>query len=171
MYKHLLLLYLSYVCLASFSSKIRWLFLSISFHLFQASMDGFISLGFQQVFDRYAPDNPSKWRNSSQYNYAYDPVSIIAPLWSDLDTTNITDAGLYVHYFSADETGKVTDTNAQHAFNTTLDAFGTYLTDIGFEPKVLLEATWANVTVAFQPLPPEKFVKREVMLSLCYIVF
>ena len=125
-------------------------------------MDGFISLGFQQVFDRYAPADPSAWQQSSRYNEAYDSVSIIAPLWSDFDTTNISNAGLYVHYFSADETGNVTDSNAKEAFKTAMDAFGPWLNSSGFHPKVLLEATWANVTVAFQPVPPERFVKREV---------
>ncbi|KAH3724662.1 hypothetical protein DPMN_050485 [Dreissena polymorpha] len=57
-------------------------------------MDGFISLDFQPLYNQYGGENASKW-NSAVHNHR-----VIAPLWTNIDSRNITDSGLWIHVFT-----------------------------------------------------------------------
>ncbi|XP_052280910.1 sushi, von Willebrand factor type A, EGF and pentraxin domain-containing protein 1-like [Dreissena polymorpha] len=55
------------------------------------SMDGFLALDFQPLYNQYGGESPSEWTAAIQKHI------VIAPLWTNIDSKNISNGGLWIH--------------------------------------------------------------------------
>ncbi|WAR06743.1 hypothetical protein MAR_016701, partial [Mya arenaria] len=66
------------------------------------SLNGFLALNYPPLYEAYGAENSTLW---ARY---VDNHVVIAPLWTNLDSRNITGAGVWVHMFS-NSTGNRSD--------------------------------------------------------------
>ncbi|KAH3724661.1 hypothetical protein DPMN_050484 [Dreissena polymorpha] len=98
----------------------------------RTSIDGFISLDVQPLYNQYGGENASEWTSAVQNH------SVMAPLWTNIDSRNITDSGLWIHVFTDHQKDKVEIPKIQ-------DLIHTNQTELNV--SVALVATWKHVTV------------------------
>ncbi|KAH3739150.1 hypothetical protein DPMN_045797 [Dreissena polymorpha] len=114
-------------------------------------MNGFISLEFQPLYNEYGGENSSEWKAAIQNQ------KVIAPLWTNIDSRNITDGGLWIHVFT--EKNKTDVSKIQ-------DLVRQYTNHTEFNISVALVATWKHVTVHSPYEPGFELVKIQVFGSL-----
>jgi hypothetical protein len=126
-----------YICFVSYS---------------QPNMNGFITLGFQPLYQNYGPETPSNWKTFSEGR------TVIAPFWTNLDSTNLT-GGVFVHlmeYYRGDMN------DSRHKDLEMLgNIFSTSWNLTDFYPRVAIEVTWLNVTKASYIIPT-RLIKSQV---------
>ncbi|WAR06733.1 MLP-like protein, partial [Mya arenaria] len=66
------------------------------------SLNGFLALNYPPLYEAFGAENSTQWAE-----YVENHV-VIAPLWTNLDSRNITGAGVWVHVFS-NNTGNRSD--------------------------------------------------------------
>ena len=97
-------------------------------------MNGFIALGYKPIDQQHGPTTPELWRSFSK------DYPIVAPLWANLDTTNISGAGLSVHRLL------ITNNSTLQDLSTVKKVFNGYKGYEGFNPTFALVVTWRNAT-------------------------
>ncbi|KAH3739144.1 hypothetical protein DPMN_045791 [Dreissena polymorpha] len=95
---------------------------------------GFLSLDFHPLNNQYEGENASEWRAAIQDHM------VIAPLWTYIDSRNITDGGLWIHLFKDRQTDKLDIEKIQQLVRQ-------YTNQTEFIVSVALVATWKHVTV------------------------
>ncbi|KAH3724710.1 hypothetical protein DPMN_050533 [Dreissena polymorpha] len=116
-------------------------------------MDGFISLDFQPLYNQYGGENASEWRTAVQNH------RVIAPLWTNIDSRNITDGGLWIHLFTDRQKNNVNIEKIQQLVRQ-------YTNQTEFIVSVALVATWKHVTVHSPYESGYELVKHQVCVSL-----
>ncbi|XP_053392085.1 uncharacterized protein LOC128554798 [Mercenaria mercenaria] len=108
-------------------------------------MNGFLTLGYQPLYEDYGPETPSDWQKFSR------GYTVIAPFWTNIDSTNLT-GGLDVHLFEYYTNYGQND--SQHRNLSRLgQMFSNYLNLTDFKPRVAIVATWRNVTKSSYIVP------------------
>ncbi|XP_052244067.1 sushi, von Willebrand factor type A, EGF and pentraxin domain-containing protein 1-like isoform X11 [Dreissena polymorpha] len=118
--------------LDTFQIPNRFPYFGTYYTLFRPSMNGFIALDFQPLYNQYGGETPSEWTAAIQKHI------VIAPLWTDIDSRNISNGGLWIHVLT--ERDKADVLNIQ-------DRVRQYTNQTEFNVSVALVATWKHVTV------------------------
>ncbi|KAH3724720.1 hypothetical protein DPMN_050543 [Dreissena polymorpha] len=95
-------------------------------------MDGFLALDFQPLYNQYGGETPSEWTAAIQKHI------VIAPLWTNIDSRNISNGGLWVHVLTERDKADVVQIQ---------DLVRQYTNQSEFNVSVALVATWKHVTV------------------------
>ncbi|XP_052243416.1 uncharacterized protein LOC127853188 isoform X4 [Dreissena polymorpha] len=125
-------------------------------HWLRPSMDGFISLDFQPLYNQYGGENASEWRTAVQNHL------VIAPLWTNIDSRNITDGGLWIHLFTDRQKNNVDIEKIQQLVRQ-------YTNQTEFIVSVALVATWKHVTVHSPYEPGYELVKHQNLSMQCIL--
>ncbi|XP_052225769.1 sushi, von Willebrand factor type A, EGF and pentraxin domain-containing protein 1-like isoform X18 [Dreissena polymorpha] len=126
-------------------------------HWFKPNMNGFVSLDFQPLYNQYGGENATEWKAAVQNH------KVVAPLWTDIDSSNITNGGLWIHML----TDHHNDTVDIQKIN---DIFRQYTNQTEFNASVALVATWKHVTVHSPYEPGYELVKHQTLSMQCIIV-
>ncbi|XP_052242137.1 sushi, von Willebrand factor type A, EGF and pentraxin domain-containing protein 1-like isoform X2 [Dreissena polymorpha] len=121
---------------------------------FKPSMNGFISLDFQPLYNEYGGENASEWKAAVQNH------RVIAPLWTNIDSSNISDGGLWIHSFTDKQPNKTDLAKIQ-------DLIRQYTNLTEFNVSVALVATWKHVTVHSPYEPGYELVKHQNLSMQC----
>ncbi|KAH3724290.1 hypothetical protein DPMN_050106 [Dreissena polymorpha] len=116
-------------------------------------MNGFISLDFQPLYNEYGGENASEWKATVQNH------RVIAPLWTNIDSSNISDGGLWIHSFTNKQQNKTDD------MAKIQDLIRTYTNQTEFKISVAMVATWKHVTVHSPYEPGYELVKHQVPVN------
>ncbi|XP_053390085.1 uncharacterized protein LOC128553006, partial [Mercenaria mercenaria] len=123
----------------------RFPYFGEEYNSYRPNMNGFLTLGYQPLYEDYGPETPSEWQKFSR------GYTVIAPLWTNIDSTNLT-GGLDVHLFEYYTNYGQND--SQHRDLSRLgDLFSKYLNLTDFKPRVAIVATWRNVTKSSYIIP------------------
>ncbi|XP_052244627.1 uncharacterized protein LOC127853868 [Dreissena polymorpha] len=125
---------------------------------FKPSMNGFISLDFQPLYNEYGGENASEWKATVQNH------RVIAPLWTNIDSSNISDGGLWIHSFTNKQQNKTDD------MAKIQDLIRTYTNQTEFKISVAMVATWKHVTVHSPYEPGYELVKHQNLSMQCILV-
>ncbi|KAL4228969.1 CUB and sushi domain-containing protein 1 [Mactra antiquata] len=132
--------------------KYRFPYFGVEYKFFRPAMNGFLSLGFQQLYDRNGPQTPGAWKNRTF------GMSVVAPLWGNLNSENIS-GGLSVNYF--ENYIHYGNNDSEHRDLQKLgDVMATCYNLTHFDPRVAIVVTWKNVT-RWDSLPASVMVFRE----------
>ncbi|XP_052245001.1 sushi, von Willebrand factor type A, EGF and pentraxin domain-containing protein 1-like isoform X24 [Dreissena polymorpha] len=118
--------------LDTFQIPNRFPYFGTYYTLFRPSMDGFLALDFQPLYNQYGGETPSEWTAAIQKHI------VIAPLWTNIDSRNISNGGLWINvltYKDKSDVAKIQDL-VRHYTNQT-----------EFNVSVALVATWKHVTI------------------------
>ncbi|XP_052242165.1 dendrite extension defective protein 1-like isoform X2 [Dreissena polymorpha] len=126
-------------------------------HWFRPSMDGFISLDFQPLYNQYGGENASEWKTAVQNH------RVLAPLWTNIDSRNISDGGMWIHVFTDHQKDKEDIQKIQ-------DLIHMYTNQTEFNVSVALVATWKHVTVHSPYEPGYELVKHQNLSMQCILV-
>ncbi|KAH3862405.1 hypothetical protein DPMN_025372 [Dreissena polymorpha] len=116
-------------------------------------MNGFVSLDFQPLYNQYGGENATEWMAAVQNH------KVIAPLWTNIDSSNITDGGLWIHIFTDRQNDTV---DIQKIRNLVRQ----YINQTDFNVSVALVATWKHVTVHSPYEPGYELVKHQVQVQI-----
>ncbi|XP_053408488.1 sushi, von Willebrand factor type A, EGF and pentraxin domain-containing protein 1-like [Mercenaria mercenaria] len=123
----------------------RFPYYGYEYNSYRPNMNGFLTLGYQPVYEHYGPETPDDWKKYSRGN------TVIAPFWTDIDSTNLT-GGLYVHLF--ENYTNYGPNDSQHKDLSRLgNIFTEYYNLTNFTPRVAIVATWINVTQSSYIVP------------------
>jgi hypothetical protein len=116
-------------------------------------MNGFLTLGYQPLYENYGAENPNDWKRFS------NGQTVIAPFWTDLDSTNLT-GGVEVHLLQY-----YTNYGQNDTLHKDLTDLGQIFTDFfnltEFKPRVAIVVTWRNVT-QHSYIIPARLVRTQV---------
>ncbi|XP_053408490.1 sushi, von Willebrand factor type A, EGF and pentraxin domain-containing protein 1-like isoform X2 [Mercenaria mercenaria] len=130
----------------------RFPYFGEEYNSYRPNMNGFLTLGYQPLYEDYGPETPTDWQKFSR------GYPVIAPLWTNIDSTNLT-GGLDVHLFEYYSSYGQND--SQHRDLSRLgNIFSNYLNLIDFKPRVALVATWRNVTKSSY-IVPARLIKTQ----------
>ncbi|XP_052242156.1 CUB and sushi domain-containing protein 1-like isoform X13 [Dreissena polymorpha] len=118
--------------LDTFQIPNRFPYFGTYYTLFRPSMNGFIALDFQPLYNQYGGETPSEWTAAIQKHI------VIAPLWTDIDSRNISNGGLWIHVLTDRDKADVLKIQ---------DRVRQYTNQTEFNVSVALVATWKHVTV------------------------
>lgn len=124
--------------------------------ILQPYMNGFLALAYQPIYESYGPINATQWKDVT---HGY---TVIAPLWTNLDSTNLT-GGLYVHYFDNYGMNYGNETTEHKDLEKIQKAFADYYNLTDFKVRLALVATWENVTMSSY-IPTVKLIKTQVII-------
>ncbi|XP_053372793.1 uncharacterized protein LOC123560918 [Mercenaria mercenaria] len=130
--------------------KYRFPYFGDEYNSYRPNMNGFLTLGYQPVYEDYGPETPDDWKKYSRGN------TVIAPFWTDIDSTNLT-GGLYVHLFEY-YTNYRQNNSQQRDLSYLGSKFTDYLNLTDFIPRVALVASWINVTQSSY-IEPSRLIK------------
>ncbi|XP_060596340.1 sushi, von Willebrand factor type A, EGF and pentraxin domain-containing protein 1-like [Ruditapes philippinarum] len=146
--------------ITSFPIHNRFPYFGTEYKSFRPNMNGFITLGFQPLYQNYGPETPTDWKTFSEGR------TVIAPFWTNLDSTNLT-GGVFVHlmeYYSGDMN------DSRHKDLAMLgEIFSNNLNLTDFNPRVAIEATWLNVTKSSYIIPTRLIKSQNVTMQLILI--
>ncbi|XP_052807818.1 uncharacterized protein LOC128236758 [Mya arenaria] len=118
----------------------RFPYLGQYFSLFRPSLNGFLALNYPPLYEAFGAENSTQWAE-----YVENHV-VIAPLWTNLDSRNITGAGVWVHVFS-NNTGNRSDIlQIQKLVRK-------YSDNSEFNASVAFAVTWKHVTTHSPYMP------------------
>ncbi|XP_052242167.1 mucin-like protein isoform X1 [Dreissena polymorpha] len=118
--------------LDTFQIPNRFPYFGTYFTLFRPSMDGFLALDFQPLYNQYGGETPSEWTAAIQKHI------VIAPLWTNIDSRNISNGGLWIHVLTDKDKSDVAKIQ---------DLVRQYTNQTEFNVSVALVATWKHVTI------------------------
>ncbi|XP_052807798.1 sushi, von Willebrand factor type A, EGF and pentraxin domain-containing protein 1-like [Mya arenaria] len=134
----------------------RFPYLGQYFDLFRPSLNGFLALNYPPLYEAYGAENSTLW---ARY---VDNHVVIAPLWTNLDSRNITGAGVWVHMFS-NSTGNRSD------ILKIQEHVRKYPNNSEFNASVAFAVTWKHVTI-HSPFMPGYRLYEHQNLSMQAIV-
>ncbi|XP_060561266.1 sushi, von Willebrand factor type A, EGF and pentraxin domain-containing protein 1-like [Ruditapes philippinarum] len=144
----------------SFPIHNRFPYFGKEYKSFRPNMNGFITLGFQPLYQNYGPETPTNWKTFSEGR------TVIAPFWTNLDSTNLT-GGVFVHlmeYYRGDMN------DSRHKDLEMLgNKFSTSMNLTDFHPRVAIEVTWLNVTKSSYIIPTRLIKSQNVTMQLILI--
>lgn len=114
-------------------------------------MNGFLTLGYQPLYEHYGPDKVENWRKFSE-----DHI-VIAPFWTDIDSTNLT-GGVQVKLLQNYTNYESSHKDLQYLSNIFRN-YSNITTD--FKPRVAIVVTWRNVTQASY-IEPVRLIRTQV---------
>ncbi|KAH3698613.1 hypothetical protein DPMN_086156 [Dreissena polymorpha] len=118
--------------LDTFQIPNRFPYFGTYYTLFRPSMDGFLALDFQPLYNQYGGETPSEWTTAIQKHI------VIAPLWTNIDSRNISNGGLWIHVLTDKDKSDVVKIQ---------DLVRQYTNQTEFNVTVALVATWKHVTI------------------------
>ncbi|XP_052807840.1 uncharacterized protein LOC128236769 [Mya arenaria] len=118
------------------------------FSLFRPSLNGFLALNYPPLYESYGAENSTLWKK-----YVENHV-VIAPLWTNLDSRNITGAGVWVHVFS-NNTGNRSD------ILKIQEHVQKYSNNSEFNASVAFAVTWKHVTIHSPYMPGYRLYKHQ----------
>ncbi|WAR06709.1 hypothetical protein MAR_016667, partial [Mya arenaria] len=116
------------------------------------SLNGFLALNYPPLYESYGAENSTLWKK-----YVENHV-VIAPLWTNLDSRNITGAGVWVHVFS-NNTGNRSD------ILKIQEHVQKYSNNSEFNASVAFAVTWKHVTIHSPYMPGYRLYKHQAIMA------
>ncbi|XP_052811033.1 uncharacterized protein LOC128238811 isoform X2 [Mya arenaria] len=135
----------------------RFPYLGKYFDVFRPNMNGFLALNYPPLYERYGAENSTLWKKY------VDNHIVIAPLWTNIDTRNITGAGLCVHVLS----NKTTDAKDMKQIE---DLVRQYTNRRDFSVDVAIALTWRNATIHSPYMPGYELIKQQNLSMQAIVV-
>ncbi|WAR06702.1 AGRE1-like protein, partial [Mya arenaria] len=135
----------------------RFPYLGHYFDVFRPNMNGFLALNYPPLYERYGAENSTLWEKY------VDNHIVIAPLWTNIDTRNITGAGLCVHVLS----NKTADAKDMKKIE---DLLHQYTNRSDFSVDVAISLTWRNATIHSPYMPGYELIKQQNLSMQAIVV-
>ncbi|XP_052807827.1 sushi, von Willebrand factor type A, EGF and pentraxin domain-containing protein 1-like [Mya arenaria] len=135
----------------------RFPYLGKYFDVFRPNLNGFLALNYPPLYERYGAENSTLWEKY------VDNHIVIAPLWTNIDTRNITGAGLCVHVLS----NKTADAKDMKKIE---DLVQQYTNRSDFSVNVAIALTWRNATIHSPYMPGYELFKQQNLSMQAIVV-
>ncbi|XP_052807842.1 mucin-like protein [Mya arenaria] len=135
----------------------RFPYLGKYFDVFRPNLNGFLALNYPPLYERYGAENSTLWEKY------VDNHIVIAPLWTNIDTRNITGAGLCVHVLS----NKTSDAKDMKQIE---DLVQQYTNRSDFSVDVAIALTWRNATIHSPYMPGYELIKQQNLSMQAIVV-
>ncbi|WAR06716.1 SVEP1-like protein, partial [Mya arenaria] len=135
----------------------RFPYLGKYFDVFRPNLNGFLALNYPPLYERYGAENSTLWEKY------VDNHIVIAPLWTNIDTRNITGAELCVHVLS----NKTADAMDMKQIE---DLVRQYTNRPDFSVDVAISLTWRNATIHSPYMPGYELIKQQNLSMQAIVV-